>query len=153
MKLFFTPLLAVLLTSMPAMETRAQSFSVDWFATAGGGGTSTGSVFSVSGTIGQPAATGGPMTGGSYSFTGGFWALYVVPVTGAPWLAIAQTNNAVMVYWSSASTNWVLEQNASLSSTHWMNVPQYVMKNGTSQYIIVNPSGSNQFYRLSSQGQ
>jgi len=32
---------------------------------SGGGGTTTGSVYSVSGTIGQPDA-GGPVTGGNY---------------------------------------------------------------------------------------
>ena len=50
----------------------AQSYSIDWFTIDGGGGTSTGGVYSVTGTIGQPDA-GGPMTNGSYSVTGGFW--------------------------------------------------------------------------------
>lgn len=34
----------------------AQSYSIDWFTIDGGGGTSTGGVYSVSGTIGQPDA-------------------------------------------------------------------------------------------------
>ena len=37
----------------------AQTYSIDWYKVAGGGGTSTGGVYSVSGTIGQqlmPAA-------------------------------------------------------------------------------------------------
>ncbi len=152
MKLFSTPLLVLLLATTLAPETRAQSFSIDWFAIAGGGGTSTGSVFSVNGTIGQPAATGSPMTGGNYSLTGGFWALYAVQTDGAPWLAISRTNNAVMVYWSSTSTNWVLQQNASLSSANWTIVPETIMDNGTLKYIIVNPPGGNRFYRLFSQG-
>ncbi|MBC8096259.1 MAG: hypothetical protein H7Y43_10630, partial [Akkermansiaceae bacterium] len=66
----------------------AQSYSIDWHTIDGGGGTSTGGVYSVSGTIGQHDA-GGPMTGGSYSLTGGFWALPVaVPTTNAPTLSI-----------------------------------------------------------------
>ncbi len=48
-----------------------QSYSIDWHAIDGGGGTSTGGVFSVSGTIGQPDA--GMMSGGNYSLAGGFW--------------------------------------------------------------------------------
>ncbi len=52
----------------------AQQYSIDWYKVAGGGGTSTGGTYSVSGTIGQHDA-GGPMTGGNYSLTGGFWAL------------------------------------------------------------------------------
>ena len=64
----------------------AQPYSIDWYKIAGGGGTSTGGTYQVSGTIGQPDA-GGPMTGGNYSFTGGFWALIsVVQTPGAPTL-------------------------------------------------------------------
>jgi hypothetical protein len=50
-----------------------QDFSISWFTIDGGGGTSTGGDFSLSGTIGQHDA-GGPMTGGDFSLTGGFWA-------------------------------------------------------------------------------
>ena len=39
-----------------ALTVRAQSYSIDWFTIDGGGGTSTGGVYSVSGTIGQPDA-------------------------------------------------------------------------------------------------
>ena len=42
------------------------SYSIDWFTIDGGGGTSTGGVYSVSGTIGQPDASGA-VTGGNYS--------------------------------------------------------------------------------------
>jgi hypothetical protein len=48
---------------------------INWYTIDGGGGTSTGGSFSLSGTIGQPDA-GGPMTGGGpggFSLTGGFW--------------------------------------------------------------------------------
>src|SRR3989442_3929356 len=50
----------------------AQNYSVDWFTIDGGGGVSTGGVYAVTGTIGQPDA--GLMTGGSYAVAGGFWA-------------------------------------------------------------------------------
>ena len=60
-----------------APVARAQSYSLDWHKIAGGGGTSTGGVYAVSGTIGQHDA-GGPMAGGNYSLTGGFWAFYAV---------------------------------------------------------------------------
>jgi hypothetical protein len=65
----------------------AQQYSIDWYKISGGGGTSNGGVYSVSGTIGQHDA-GGPMTGGNYSLTGGFWALYAVQTPGAPLLTI-----------------------------------------------------------------
>jgi len=37
-----------------ALSASAQSYSIDWFKVAGGGGTSTNAQYSLSGTIGQP---------------------------------------------------------------------------------------------------
>jgi len=54
----------------------AQPYAIDWHTIDGGGGTSTGGVYSVAGTIGQPDVSQQPMTGGNYSLTGGFWALF-----------------------------------------------------------------------------
>ncbi|MBN4082625.1 hypothetical protein JYS44_00145 [Phycisphaeraceae bacterium AH-315-B13] len=51
----------------------AQPFAIEKSVIAGGGGSSAGGSFSLSGTIGQHDA-GSPMTGGSFSLTGGFWA-------------------------------------------------------------------------------
>ena len=69
-------------------NANAQSYSIDWYKVASGGGTSTGGVYSVSGTIGQPDA-GGAMSGGNYSLTGGFWSLIsVVQTAGLPNLII-----------------------------------------------------------------
>jgi hypothetical protein len=148
MKSFSTPLPALSLSAMLAIGASAQSYSIDRFTIAGGGGSSTGSVYSVSGTIGQPAASGAPMTGGNYLLTGGFWALYAVQTEGAPLLAISLTNSAVMVSWSSASTNWILQQKADLNSTNWIVAPEAIMGNGTLKFIIVNPPTGNRFYRL-----
>ena len=84
-----------------ATAARAQSFSIDWFTIdGGGGGTSTGGVYSVTGTIGQPDA-GVPMTSGQYSVTGGFWALpTAVQVSGASTLTIvpAAPGNATLTW-------------------------------------------------------
>src|SRR5512140_3665990 len=63
--------LALLLASPASL---AQNFSIDWWTVAGGGGTSTGGVFSLTGTAGQPAS-GTTMTNGTFSITGGLWAL------------------------------------------------------------------------------
>jgi hypothetical protein len=51
---------------------QAQPFEVSWWTIDGGGGVSSGGVYSVSGTIGQPDA-GSAMTGGTFSVSGGFW--------------------------------------------------------------------------------
>ena len=49
------------------------SFEITWYTIdAGGVHSAAGGDFELSGTVGQPDA-GGPMTGGSFSLTGGFW--------------------------------------------------------------------------------
>jgi len=81
----FVALLAgCFLLSAFGFRASGQSYSSPWHTIDGGGGTSTGGVYSVSGTRGQPDA-GGPMTGGPFSLTGGFWALpQAVQTEGAP---------------------------------------------------------------------
>src|SRR5271165_2459233 len=73
--------------SLLTLGTQAQTYSIDWDVIAGGGGTSTGGVYSVSSTIGQHVA-GGSLSGGGYSLAAGFWALYAVATPGAPTLSI-----------------------------------------------------------------
>lgn len=48
-------------------------FSIPWHTIDGGGGTSSGGSFSLSGTIGQHDA-GPVMSDGAFALTGGFWA-------------------------------------------------------------------------------
>lgn len=53
----------------------AADTEISWYTIDGGGGTSTGGGFELSGTIGQPDA-GSPtlaMTGGEFELVGGFW--------------------------------------------------------------------------------
>ena len=58
--------LALLLLPLTAAGIHAQTnFAVSWWTVDGGGGTSTGGVYSVSGTVGQPDA--GMMSGGTYT--------------------------------------------------------------------------------------
>jgi hypothetical protein len=121
----------------------AQSYSIDWYKIAGGGGTSTGGVYSVSGTIGQHDA-GGAMTGGSYSLTGGFWALYAVQTPGAPFLTITYSGNRAIVSWPSSVTGWTLQTNASLSPGNWVNYGATVINNA----VTNSPPPGKLFFRL-----
>src|SRR5262249_10917279 len=133
-----------LLTSLCSL-VRAQSYNIDWFTIDGGGGTSTGSVYSVTGTIGQPDA-GPTMSGGNYSVNGGFWSLLsIVQTPGAPLLAIKLTGtNTAMVSWPSPSTGFNLQQNTNGCSTvNWSNVVTTPTDNGTIRYVIVNPPTGN----------
>jgi hypothetical protein len=132
-----------------AFSTSAQTYSIDWFKVAGGGGTSTSGQYSLSGTIGQHDA-GGPLTGGNYSLTGGFWALYSVPTVGAPKLRIFLTStNTAVVAWPSPATGWKLQQDLNLSTATWTTPTEPVNDNGTEKFIIVKPPTGNRFYRLS----
>jgi len=132
-----------------ACQASAQTYSIDWYTIDGGGGTSTGGVYSVSGTIGQPDA-GALMTGGNYSLQGGFWAFEALQTPGAPLLSIARTStNTVVVFWPSPATGWVLQVNTnSLSSVNWSNAPGTIQDDGTYKSLLVNPPTGNRFYRL-----
>lgn len=133
--------------SLPAMMSRAQSYSVDWYKISGGGGASTNGQYAVSGTIGQPDA-GNTMTGGNYSLTGGFWSLIsAVQTAGAPTLYISHSGSTVTVYWQDVS-GWSLQQNNTLSNTGgWSSSSGVTLSNGTNSLSIVSPTG-NLFFRL-----
>src|SRR5262245_29118294 len=69
--------------ALAAILPIAASFAddINWYTIDGGGATfSTGGPYSLGGTIGQHDAgpTTGPMTGGMFSLTGGFWAVGLV---------------------------------------------------------------------------
>ena len=125
----------------------AQSYSIDWFTVDGGGGTSTGGVYSVSGTIGQPDA--GTMSGGNYSIQGGFWSVIAaIQTQGAPLLTITRADPSVIVSWPSPSTGFVLQETASLANAIWTNVAQTPVDNGTNKSITITPPMGNKYYRL-----
>src|SRR2546426_401573 len=121
----------------PALPLPASAqYSIDWFTIDGGGGTSTGTVYAVSGTIGQPDA-GPMMSGGSFALTGGFWSLLsLVQTPGAPLLSITLTStNTALVSWPSPSTGFTLQQNGNtVASANWSNVTAGVTDNGTIKY-------------------
>jgi len=122
-------------------------YSIDWFTLDGGGGTSTGGVYAVSGTIGQPDA--GKLAGGKYTVDGGFWGIIAaVQTPGRPLLSIARTStNTVVISWPSPSTGYQLQQNTNLSTANWM-AAGAATDDGTHKSIIVNPPAGNRFYRL-----
>jgi hypothetical protein len=126
-----------------------QAYSIDWFTIDGGGGTSTGGVYSVSGTIGQPDA--GHMSGGNFTIDGGFWGIIAaVQTPGAPLLTILRTTtNTVAVSWPSPSTGFSLQANTNgIGSVNWSNVVTTPSDDGTTKTVIVNPPAGNRFYRL-----
>ena len=137
-----------LLLLLIAFDLSAQQYSVDWYKVGGGGGTSTNGQYSVSGTIGQPDASGA-MSGGNYSVTGGFWAfINVVQTPGAPTLYISYSGNTVTVYWQDVA-GWNLVQSGNLTTPMggWPASSSPTLTGGTNYLNLVNPSG-NLFFRL-----
>jgi hypothetical protein len=125
-----------------------QPFSINWHKIAGGGGTSAGGSFQLSGTIGQHDA-GGPMTGGGFSLTGGFWSIiFAVQVPGSPLLTITHAGNSVIVSWPSPSTGFVLQQAANALTPSWVNSSYTVNDNGITRSVTITPPAGNLFFRL-----
>jgi hypothetical protein len=125
----------------------AQQYSVGWYKISGGGGTSTGATYQVTGTIGQPDA-GGALTGGGYSLTGGFWSLIsIVQTTGAPALTITSSGGVVKIAWPYPSTGWTLQQNLDLTTTSWSTTGG-IANDGTNNYITITSPTGNLFFRL-----
>lgn len=133
----------LLLALVLPMLGLAQQYSIDWHKIAGGGGTSSGGQFTLSGTIGQHDASGA-MTGGNYSFTGGFWAAYAVQMPGAPLLTITYVGNQAVVSWPVSATGWTLQTNNNLASPNWGNYNGTVVNNS----ITNAPTQGNLFFRL-----
>ncbi len=122
----------------------AAQYSIDWSKIAGGGGTSTGGVYSVSGTIGQHDA-GGPLTNGSYSVTGGFWALPIaMQSVGAPLLTIVPAApGQATISWTPATPGFVLQETPGLAPSNWVN-----SVSGATNPITVPAALPTKFYRL-----
>ena len=139
----------LLLTAVPA---HSQPYTINWYKIAGGGGTSTGGVYSVSGTIGQHDA-GGTMTGGSYSVTGGFWSLIgVVQTPGTPLLTITLNPplSTVTISWPSSAGSFKVQTNGNLATSNWVDYGGTINSAGGTNSITVSPSPDNLFFRLKS---
>jgi len=141
-------LLLLLLLSLAVPGVYAQNYSIDWFTIDGGGGTSTGGVFSVSGTIGQPDA--GHMSGGNYTLDGGFWGIIAaVQTPGAPILRVFRTTtNTVVLAWPVSSTVFSLQQEPNLSVPNWGPVTNSSSVVGSENQVIITAPAGNRFYRL-----
>ncbi len=120
-------------------------FAIPWHTLDGGGGVSSGGVYRVSGTLGQPEA-GGPLSGGPFTLVGGFWALpQAVQTPGAPTLTITPAAPGwVTIAWApDPGTTWVLQQSPTLEPAAWIVVP-----GGGTNPVTVPATLPAQFYRL-----
>lgn len=137
-----------LLHSAFCLRAVGQTYSVDWYSIAGGGGTSAGGTYQISGTSGQPDASGA-LTGGSYSLTGGFWSLISVVQTAVlPNLTITSAGHNVIVSWP-ATGSYTLQQNCNLAAPgSWLPSGYAIStRNGTSSITVTSAVG-HLFFRL-----
>ena len=121
--------------------------SLDWSTIDGGGGTSTGGVYSVGGTLGQPDAgtlSGTNASGQTFTLVGGFWGVVAVQTPGAPTLHL--TNAApgfATLWWTPPTPGYVLQETPSLTPATWTNAPS-----GTNNPVSVPAGRPMKFYRL-----
>lgn len=145
------PTVAALTLSSASMVS-AQNYAIDWWTIDGGGGTSAGGAYSVTGTIGQPDA--GTMSGGPYTLVGGFWSVVsVIQTPGSPKLKVVQDTllGEVTVSWPLPATDFILEQTSDLNTIpgSWMLVPLPTYQtNATDIFIKIPPPLGPKFYRL-----
>jgi hypothetical protein len=118
----------------------AQSFSIDWFTIDGGGGTSVGGAFVLSGSIGQPDA--GALSGGVFVLEGGYWS-GVMENSAIPTLHIALSNGMILISRGPNTPGFVLQQSDSLSSPVWGDAPS-----ANANPVSITLSGTARFYRL-----
>lgn len=141
-------ILLLILTLMPGIQALAENYTVDWYKIAGGGGTSTGGVFSVVGTIGQ-ADAGATMTGSNFSVTGGFWSLIgAVQTPGFPKLIVVSSGGTgVKVMWTN-SGSYALEQSTDLKSGSWTACGFPVTSSNGTNTVTINQTSGYLFFRL-----
>ncbi len=138
-----------LITGSAALAQSGGGFDLTWSTIGGGGGTSLGGPYSLSGTIGQPDA--GILRGGNYQLAGGFWSV-IAPVQppGTPLLRIDRSGSSIVVSWASTATGFLLDQATLLKSaaTSWTQVPAPYQTNADSISIQLSAPVGSKFYRL-----
>lgn len=123
----------------------AQSFTVNPIVP--GGGSSTGGVFVLSGTVGQPEASSAPGSGGGFSLSGGFWPIFLVQTPGAPVLGMERLGASARLFWPLPASGFVLEQSLSVTGA-WSQVAFPYLTNATCISVQTPMPAGNQFFRL-----
>lgn len=141
--------LSLLLLSIN-LSANAQTYAINWWAIAGGGGTSTGGVYQVHGTIGQSDV--GAMTNGIYSLQGGFWGGAVaVQTPDAPYLSVTNFNSTVVISWPISDIEWKLEYTTQFDTTDitaWTLISPPYSTNATDCVVTELMPLGRKFYRL-----
>jgi hypothetical protein len=126
------------------LSLRAQTEITWWTVDAGGGQSSSGGVYAVVATVGQPDA-GRELAGGPYVLQGGYWAApssdsMAVP----PQLTIRPgVLGTAIISWAPSSPGYVLQHSTSLAPSSWNNAPS-----GAANPVVVPVNVPARYYRL-----
>ena len=145
-------LVAAGLVLCSAMIASSQT-NLSWHTMDGGGGTSTGGVFTLDGTVGQPDGHDA-MQGGVFEVQGGFWALVeLVQTPGAPLLRIAaiSTSSVTLAWPMAGAEGFQLQHASSLVEPDWTPVPGTPSGAGTEYQLTTGPLVVKHYYRLRKQ--
>ena len=164
--------LVIGLALLSSATVTAQSYAINWYALAGGGGASQGGRYSLSGIIGQAVAVGGggsvengssredspsvgnSPSGGRYALSAGHGSrVRTVATPGAPKIdaRLDPESRAVTVFWKLPDRGWVLETSSTLGGAPdtWADVPTDAYQHdGTYRLITIQNLAGNAFYRL-----
>ncbi len=124
--------------------------AIDWHTLDDGGGTSTGGIYEISGTIGQSDA-GATIQGGAVALQGGFWALIgVLQTDGAPELHIANNlDGTATLSWAVAgSDGYQLRVATDLEAEDWTDVPTAPAVVGENYVVTVSLTATKRYYQL-----
>ena len=133
-----------------AVSANAQSYSITSFTVDGGGGSSNGGLYAVTGAIAQPDAHAAS-TGGAYALSGGFFSQYIaIQQLGAPQLIIRPVSGGnVQVVWGSNVPGWILQSNtADLATGSWSDVAGTPTVAGPEQFHQFATGSGRAFFRL-----
>jgi hypothetical protein len=131
----------------PSARAQSTNYNISWYTIAGGGGTSSGGNFTVSGTVGQHATA--TMSGGNYSLTGGFWSIIAaIQTPGAPQLVVTLAGKQATISWLAPATGFVLEESPNLTSGSWSGYSTTLTTNEGVISATVPAGTGYQFFRL-----
>jgi len=134
---------SLLITLLSVVSVSAQNYRIDWFTIDGGGGTSSGGQYTLSGTIGQPDA--GELKGGNYVLEGGFWGELFMQLV-APRLYIERSVGQVTVSWTPNTPGFYLQESSTIGPPSWSN-----SASGSSNPAVLPSAGPSRFFQLSNQ--
>jgi len=113
-----------------------------------GGGVCTNGPITLRVTLGQ-TATGGPVTGGGFSLTAGFWAgAAVVQTPGAPLLNLTRAGASVVLSWPGPATGYVLQQSPAIANGNWTDINLTPVDNAGTRSVTLPLAPGNWFFRL-----